>query len=63
MNFEMLLVGFAIGAALMYLGLWLDRFVFGPPPVERTLERAKRERFFREVRQEAARQEQEKGVL
>jgi len=61
-NFEMLLVGFAIGAALMYLGLWLDRFIFGPPSAVRTLERARRERFFREVRQEAARQEQEKGA-
>ncbi len=61
MNFEMLLVGFAIGAALMYLGLWLDRFIFGPPSAVRTLERAKREAYFRKYAREEALRQGESG--
>lgn len=62
MSYETLLVGFVIGAALMYAVVWFDRFIFGTPPAERTLERAKRERFFREVRREARRQEEERAL-
>jgi hypothetical protein len=58
----MFYAGAAVGFVLGALAFWLDRYVFGPP-VERSIERAKRESYFRRyAREEALRQDNDGRV-
>ena len=42
------MAGVIVGVSLALFVAHVDRCLFGPPAVERSLERLKRERFFRE---------------
>jgi hypothetical protein len=56
-------VGAVIGAVFMLIVVMADRYVFGSP-VERTLERARREAYFRRAaREEALRQDMDERIL
>lgn len=59
----MFYAGAAVGFVLGALAFWLDRYVFGSP-VERTLDRARREAYFRRAaREEALRQDMDERIL
>lgn len=52
-------VGAAVGFALGAIAFWLDRYLFGTP-IERNLDRVKREIYFRKfAREEALRQDED----
>jgi len=56
-------VGVILGAVMMLIGVIADRYVFGQP-VERTLERARREAYFRKAaREEALRQDMDERIM
>lgn len=58
----MFYAGTAVGFVLGALAFWLDRYLFGLP-VERSIERAKREAYFRRyAREEALRQDTDERV-
>lgn len=56
----MFYAGAAVGFVLGALAFWLDRYVFGPP-AERSVERAKREAYFRKYAREEALRQGENG--